>query len=147
MSCLFGSSLDSSWDGTGDELLARFLFFRGKGVFTACDPLHINCSSGEAAGGGTCLEESSTLPTRSASGNLVVAGVDGGGQSVTVGGFGVLFTFPTSLTTLLVLGVPTNLDPFPGAACIFSFSASRSLTLSTDGAPSTNWKALSFVRV
>ena len=148
MSCLVASSLYSSCDGaTGDELLARFLFFRGKGVFTACDPLHINCSSGEATGCGACLEESSIFPTRSASGSLVVAGVDGGGQSRIVGSFGVLFVVPISFATLFVFGVPIGFDVFPNAAGRFSFSASRCLRDSAEGVPSMNWKALSFVRV
>lgn len=138
ISCLFESSLDSSWEGpTGEELLARFLFFRGNGVFTACEPLHINCSSGEATGG-ACLVESSTLPTRSASGSLMVAGVDGGGQSTTVGSFGVLLPVPISVRVLFVFGVPIDLDPFPGTLRRFSFSASRSLALATDGTPSMN---------
>jgi len=142
-----GSSLLSSCDGAGDELLARFLFLRGKGVFTACDPLHISCSSGEATGGGACLEESSMFPTRSASGSLVVAGVDGGGQSVMVGSFGVLLAFPTSFVTLFALGVAIDFGGFPSAAGTFSFSASRAFRDSTVGAPSMNWKAFSFVRV
>jgi hypothetical protein len=148
MSCLAASSLCSSCDGaTGDELLARFLFFRGKGVFTACDPLQINCSSGEATGWGACLEESSTLPTRSASGSLVVAGVDGGGQSRMVGSFGVLFMVPASLATLFAFGVPMGFGVFPSGVGMFSFSASRWRMDSAVGAPSMNWKALSFVRV
>lgn len=143
-----GSSLLSSCDGaTGDELLARFLFFRGKGVFTACEPLHISCSSGEATGGGACLDESSMFPTRSASGSLVVAGVDGGGQSVMVGSFGVLLLFPTSLVTLFALGVAMDFGALPSAAGRFSFSASRAFRDSAVGAPSMNWKALSFLRV
>lgn len=142
ISILAESSLRSSCDGaTGDELRARFLFFRGRGVLTGCDPRQINCSSGETMGFGACLEESSTLPTRSANGSLVVAGVDGGGQLVVVGGLGVLFGFPRSFMTLDALGVWSR------AATRFSFSASRSFADSTKGAPSMNWKALSFVRV
>jgi len=148
MSCLAPSSLCSSCDGpTGDELLARFLFFRGKGVFTACEPLHISISSGEATGCGACLEESSTLPTRSASGSLVVAGVDGGGQSRMVGSFGVLLVAPTSFATRFAFGVPMGLAVFPRAVGRFSFSASRCRRYSAVGAPSMNWKALSLVRV
>jgi hypothetical protein len=148
MSFLAESCLCSSCDGaTGDELLARFLFLRGKGVFTAWDPRHISCSSGDGAGCGACRDESSTLPTRSASGSLVVAGVDGGGQSTMVGNFGVLFVVPTSFTTLEVFGVLIGFVAFPSAAGRFSFSASRSFAVSTEGAPSMNWKALSFLRV
>jgi hypothetical protein len=134
-----GSSLHSSCEGaTGDELLARFLFFRSRGVFTACDPLHISCSSGEATGCGACLAESSTFPTRSASGSLVVAGVDGGGQSRMVGSLGVLFVVATCFATLFGFGVPMGLSVFPGAVGRFSLSASRWLMESTAGAPSRN---------
>ena len=87
------------------------------------------------------------FPTRSASGSLVVAGVDGGGQSVMVGSFGVLLVFPTSLVTLFALGVAMDFGGFPSAAGMFSFSASRAFSDSAVGAPSINWKALSFVRV
>jgi hypothetical protein len=149
MSCLVASGLCSSCDGaTGDELLARFLFLRGKGVFIACDPLHINCSSGEATGWGACLEESSTFPTKSASGSLVVAGVDGGGQSEMVGSLGVLFGAATSFTTLFAFGVPIGFGVFASRAGRFSFSASRRLRKeSAVGVPSANAKALSLVRV
>jgi hypothetical protein len=66
---------------------------------------------------------------------------------MTVGSFGVLLAFPVSFTTLDAFGVPMVFDFLPSAAGRFSFSAARSLTVSPVGAPSMNWKALSFVRV
>jgi hypothetical protein len=68
-----------------------------------------------------------------------MAGVDGGGQDFEVAGFGVVVAFPVSFTFCN--------EAFPTAAELFSFSASRSFVVSTVGAPSMNWKALSFVRV
>lgn len=136
-----------SCDGaTGEELRARFLFFRGSGVLTVCDPLQISCSSGEATGFGACLEESSMLPTRSASGSLVVAGVEGGGQFRIVGSLGVFSRLPTSFMILEAFGVSLDFEALSNAADRFSFSASRSFTVSV-GAPSMNWNALSLVRV
>jgi hypothetical protein len=87
--------------------------------------------------------ESSALPTNSASGSLV-AGVDGGGQVVDLASSGVSFVFESAmLTDLEVFGVSLAFGPID----MFSFSASQFFTLSTVGAPSMNWKALSFVRV
>ena len=88
------------------------------------------------------------LPTRSASGSLVVAGVEGGGHALAVGRFGVLAAFAASLIILDVFGVSI---PFVvllfNAAGRFSFSAWRSSVVSRVGAPSMNWKAFSLVRV
>lgn len=139
-----GSSCDGG--GTGEELRARFLFLRGIGVLTVCDPLHISCSSGEATYFGACLAESSMLPTRSASGSRVVAGVDGGGHDLVVGGLGVFSVFPRSLTILEIFGVSIAMA-LSNVVGWFSLSASRSFGVSPGCAPSMNWKALSFVRV
>lgn len=88
------------------------------------------------------------LPTRSASGSRFMAGVDGGGQVLEVAGFGVTVVLSVSFTAAVILVVPFfEFGVFPSAAGRFSFSASRALTVSIDGAPSMNWKALSFVRV
>lgn len=87
------------------------------------------------------------LPTRSASGSLFMAGVDGGGQDFEVAGFGVVVAFPGSFPFCNALDTPSLVEAFPTATELFSFSASRSFVVSTVGAPSMNWKALSFVRV
>jgi hypothetical protein len=111
-----------------------------------CDPRHTSCSSGETTGCGACLDESSMLPTRAASGSLFMAGVDGGGQDLEVAGLGVVLALAGSWTFCNVL-VVLSVAALPMAAGRFSFSASRCLAFSTGGAPSMNWKALSFVRV
>ncbi len=111
------------------------------------EPLQISCSSGEATGFGICLEESSTLPTRSASGSLVALGVDGGGQFAMVGGFGVLFALAAGSMTLEALGVSFDIDVLLAVMGTFSLSCSRVFVASTMGAPSMNLKALSLVRV
>jgi hypothetical protein len=85
------------------------------------------------------------LPTRSASGRRFMAGVVGGGQVLDVAGFGVVAAFPFTLRDPLV--VPSMVEVFPRGATRFSFSASRPFAVSTAGAPSRNWNALSFVRV
>jgi hypothetical protein len=116
-------------------------------VFIGCDPRHINCSSGETIGCGACRDESSMLPTKSASGSRFMAGVDGGGQDLDVAGFGVIAVLPASFTVRGAFVILVVVEALPRAAARFSFSASRSFAVSTVGAPSMNWKALSFVRV
>ena len=77
-SCITESNLYSSCEGAaGDELLARFRPLRCIGVIVGCEPRQNNCSSGEIFAFAERREESSTFPTRSASGNRV-AGVEGG---------------------------------------------------------------------
>lgn len=76
-----------------------------------------------------------------------MAGVEGGGQLLDVAGFGVAPAFAASLTAWNALVIPSTGAALPGAASRFSFSASRSFRVSTVGAPSMNWKALSLVRV
>lgn len=76
-----------------------------------------------------------------------MAGVDGGGQDFEVAGFGVAVDLPVSFPVCKALDTPSLAEAFPTATALFSFSASRSFVDSTVGAPSRNWKALSFVRV
>jgi hypothetical protein len=76
-----------------------------------------------------------------------MAGVDGGGQDFEVAGFGVVVAFPVYFPACKALDIPSLAEAFPTATALFSFSASRSFVVSTVGAPSMNWKALSFVRV
>ena len=76
-----------------------------------------------------------------------MAGVDGGGQDFEVAGFGVVVAFPVSFPVGKALDIPSLAEALPTATALFSFSASRSFVVSTVGAPSMNWKALSFVRV
>jgi hypothetical protein len=89
-------------------------------------------------GCGACLEESSMLPTRSARGSLFIAGVDGGGQVFELAGLGVAAALSVSFTTTGAFVVPFKVEIFPSAAGRFSFSASRPLAVSRDGAPSMN---------
>jgi hypothetical protein len=86
------------------------------------------------------------LPTRSASGSLFMAGVDGGGQVFEVASFGVA-VFIVSFAACTDLDIPSFADALPSAEGWFSFSALLSLVASTVGAPSMNWKALSLVLV
>lgn len=76
-----------------------------------------------------------------------MAGVDGGGQVLEVAGFGVVAAFTVSFAACTVLVIPSFAVALPSAEGWFSFSALLSLVASTVGAPSMNWKALSFVRV
>lgn len=126
----------SSCDGpTGEELRARFLFLRGTGVPTGCEPRQYSCSSGESAASVACLDVSSVLPTRSDNGSLA-AGVDGGGKDLLCGRRGVSNASSTSFT-FDVFGVSWGFD----VVCRrFSFSGSSASV-------SSSWKALSFVRV
>lgn len=69
-------------------------------------------------------------------------GVEGGGQVLVVAGF------PLSVPGFdKLIDVPSTFDVLPNAAGLFSFSPPRSRADTTVGAPSTNWKALSFVLV
>jgi hypothetical protein len=137
------SSLWSSCDGpTGDELRARFMGLRRMGVVVGCEPRQNSCSSGEATGLAVCRDESSTFPTRSASGSLV-AGVDGGGKVLFCDSLGVSNGASMSFVTLFAFGVSLALSGLSDATGRFSLS----MVDSAPGAPSMNWKALSLVRV
>jgi hypothetical protein len=135
----------SSCDGAaGEELRARLWCFRSRGVCVGCDPRQISCSSGDTMGSGACRDESSMLPTRSASGSLFMAGVDGGGQVLEVAGLGAMAGVSTAFTVGVALPV---VDSIPRAVVEFSFPPPRSSSTSTAGTPSMNWNFLSFVRV
>jgi hypothetical protein len=77
------------------------------------------------------------LPTRSASGSLFIAGVDGGGQVLEVA-LGVGTAFPASFAACTDLVIPSFTEALPSAEGWFSFSALLFLLASTTGAPSMN---------
>lgn len=137
MSFLAESSLCSSYGGaTGDELLARFLLLRSRGVFTACESLHINCSSGEATGCGACLEESLIFPRDQPAVALWWLELRAADSLRWLGVLLSFFLFPICCASLSAFDVSIDLGAFPARRAGSLFPASHSLAVSTVGAPS-----------